>query len=124
MLYGNLLTYGMKYEQTGLGSPHCRLCDSEYESFPCFSDIRKKIWNAMGKHLLKTKNYLSIEYLSSSQDTMTQFLLDPTSMNLDLREHMLDPIAPELFKLSRNLSSAICKRRTNMLNDLKTRKDS
>ena len=131
MLCGNLLTYAMKYEQTGLGSPHCRLCDSEYESVshivsscPCFSDIRTKIWNEMGEHLLKTKNNLSIEYFSSSQDTMTQFLLDPTSMNLDLRVHMLDPIVPELFKLSRDLCSAISKRRTNMLNDLKTKKDS
>ena len=128
MLCGNLLTYAMKYEQTGLGSPHCRLCDSEYESVshivsscPCFSDIRTKIWNEMGEHLLKTKNNLSIEYFSSSQDTMTQFLLDPTSMNLDLRVRMLDP---ELFKLSCDLCSTICKRRTNMLNDLKTKKDS
>ena len=131
MLCGNLLTYGIKYEQTGLGSPHCRLCDSEYESVnhiisscPCFSDIRTKIWNEMGDILLKSKNNLKIEDFSLSEDTRTQFLLDPTSMNLIVRVHMLDPIVPELFKLTRDLCAAICKRRTNMLQNLKNKNDS
>ena len=32
MLCGNLLTYGMKFEQSGIGSPRCRLCDHQFES--------------------------------------------------------------------------------------------
>ena len=50
MLCGNLLTYGQKFQQSGLGSPHCRLCDSDFESIshifascPRFDDIREKI---------------------------------------------------------------------------------
>jgi hypothetical protein len=27
MMCGNLLTHGAKFEQSGIGSPHCRLCD-------------------------------------------------------------------------------------------------
>jgi hypothetical protein len=78
----------------------------------------------MGDILLKSKNNLKIEDFSLSEDTRTQFLLDPTSMNLIVRVHMLDPIVPELFKLTRDLCAAICKRRTNMLQNLKNKNDS
>ena len=50
--------------------------------------------------MLKSKNNLNIEDFSSTEDVRTQFILDPTSMNLVLRVHMLDPIVPELFKLT------------------------
>ena len=55
---------------------------------------------------------------------MTQFFLVPKSMNLALRVHIDDPIVPEIFKLTHNLCFAIFKRRSKMLNEMKTKKES
>ena len=121
MLCGNLLTYGMKYDQSGTGSPRCRLCNSSYESIshivtscPLYSDIRAKILTEFSETISKSQNCLDISYLSSSENTLTQLVLDPSSMNLPNRVHVSDPILPELFTLSRDLCFAICKRRSRL----------
>ena len=90
----------------------------------CFSDIRRKILKDFEETLVKSKNSLNIEDFSMSEVKMTQFFLDPTSMNLTSRVHIDDPIVPELFNLTRDLCFAICKRRSNMLNEMKTKKES
>ena len=129
MLCGNLLTYGVKFEQSGVGSPHCRLCDSSYESVthlvsscPIFADIREKILIEIEEKLQDSKNCLKISTLLKSEKTLTQFILDPTSMNLDVRVHMTDPIVNDLFKLSRDLCYSINKRRMKLLQEMKEKK--
>ena len=99
MLCGNLLTYGMKFEQTGLGSARCRLCDNPYESVshivsscPCYNDVRTKILEEFSENLSKSKNCLNIQQFSSSETTLTQLILDPSSMNLEFRVNIQDPI--------------------------------
>ena len=64
MLCGNLLTYGGKYDQSGLGSPHCRLCDCEFESTshittscPKFDEIRTRIIYEFDNLLKTSKNF-------------------------------------------------------------------
>ena len=69
--------------------------------------------------LLKTS--LSKVTISDFRDTegiFTQFVLDPSSMNLSPRVHRNDPILTELFKLSRDLCFSINKRRNKSLHDL------
>ena len=130
MLCGNLLTYGMKYDQSGQGSPRCRLCECKYESVshiigscPQFSDIRIKILKEFSEILETSKNSLKIEEFSNCEVALTQLVLDPSSMNLHARVHMTDPVLPELFKVSRDLCAAICKRRLNLLNGLKKKSE-
>jgi hypothetical protein len=54
----------------------------------------------------------------NSEETWTQFTLDPTSMNLREGVHVNDPIDPELFKLSRDISYSINKRRMKLFEDM------
>ena len=122
MLCGNLLTYGQKFQQSGRGSPHCRLCDCDFESIshivascPSFDDIREKILIEYDDVLQYSKNDLRVQNFLESEDVLAQFVLDPTSMNLLVRVHVNDPIVPQLFKLSRDICSAINKRRTTLL---------
>ena len=125
MLCGNLLTYGMKYDQSGIGSSRCRLCNSSYESIshivtscPLYSDIRAKIFTEFSEIISKSQNCLDMSDFSSSESTLTQLILDPSSMNLPIRVHISDPILPKLFTLSRDLCFAICKRRSRLLSEL------
>ena len=129
MLCGNLLTYGVKFEQSGVGSPHCRLCDSPFESVThlvstctTFTDVREQILIEIDEKLKDSKNCLRLSNFQTSEETLTQFLLDPTSMNLIERVHMTDPIVTDLFKLSRDLCYHINKRRMNLLQDMKDKK--
>ena len=77
----------------------------------------------MNTVLQKLKNSLKISDYALSEITLTQFVLDPTSMNLETRVHMDDQILPELFQLSLDYCFAICKKISNMLNELKVKKE-
>ena len=115
----------MKYDQSGIGSSRCRLCNNSYESIshivtscPLYSDIRAKIFTEFSEIILKSQNCLYMSDFSSSESTLTQLILDPSSMNLPIRVHISDPILPKLFTLSRDLCFAICKRRSRLLSGL------
>ena len=119
MLCGNLFTYEVKYNQSGTGSPHCRLCGSQRESVshivavcPHYGDVRQKILEEFNQTVPLSRNQLSFsDYLCDEKST-TQFILDPSSFNLKKRIHMSDPILPHIFKISRDLCFAILKKRT------------
>ena len=103
MLCGNLLTYGMKFEPSGIGSPQCRLCDHQFESIshivgscPRFYDIRERIFIEIDQVLGNSANKLKISNFLESEDMLTQCVLDPTSMYLTDRVHMSDHIVPQM----------------------------
>ena len=69
--------------------------------------------------LLETSSSkVKMDNFTETKDIFTQFVLDPSSMNLDPRVHINDPVLPELFKLSRDLCFAINKTRNKSLHDL------
>ena len=121
MLVGNYLTFEEKSLQSG-GSPYCRLCSekSEYESLEhlisrCvkFSDIRTKISNQM-RNIIK-ESRLDLDPTTFPDDKFTQFLLDPSSLNLERRVSINHPILPRLYQLSRDFCYFIDKSRTEFL---------
>ena len=121
MLSGNYLTFEQKSQQSG-GSPLCRLCknDTDPETLEhliakCeeLSDIKSRITNSMTSICQEAGVNINLSLLSSSQ--LTQFILDPSSMNLKHRVDIRHPILPSLFQLSRDYCFAIDKRRTASL---------
>ena len=125
MLCGNLLTYQTKFNQSGIGSPHCRLCQAKSETLShiigsCshYEEVRGRIMKEFEKLLETSLSKVRIGDFVETDNILTQFVLDPSSMNLSPRVHLNDPILPELFKLSRDLCFAINKNRNKSLHDL------
>ena len=109
-----------------LADPCCRLCEHQFESTshivgscPRFDDIRERIFIEIDQVLGNSANKLKISNFLESEDMLTQFVLDPTSMYLTDRVHMSDPIVPQMYKLSRDYCYAINKRRNHLLKDMK-----
>ena len=132
------LTYETQSEWSGC-DPTCRLCryttsdpqdntQSDKRSVdtiahivatcPALSDIRDQILKqieALTNSCVSNLNFT--DYLKDEQ-TLTHYLLDPSSMNLQTRVHVNDPVLPELFKLSRDLCYQLDKKRRAKLNSL------
>ena len=132
MLTGDFYTYELKAELSG-GSPHCRLCSSAYQNresetdqnyienishiiviCSALDDIRQKILSEITQICLNIK-YLDIQSITLNEETMTQFILEPSSLNLQSRVNINDPILPEIIRKSRNLCYALSKRRMELL---------
>ena len=129
MLTGNYLTFEIKSQQSG-GSPECHLCPSDPDdpvsqdqgSIPneslqhlisqCskFEDLRKRIKSSIETVCNNAKLKIEIETFSNNE--FTQFILDPSSLNLKKRVNISHPALPELFKLSRDYCYAIDRTRT------------
>ena len=128
-LTGDYLTYERKYNESGQGSPICRSCRLQNESIShilticsAYNTKRENIWKEIEALCLITKNNLNFEDIKSDEKQLTQFIIDPTSFNLQNRVHISDHIVSAFFKLSRNLCNAIHKERTNILRQLSKKK--
>ena len=111
VLSGDYLTYQVKFDQTQKGSPLCKICRLENETIchiiticPEYQDIRKRILHEF-EEMCQLSASLKIKNLTilTNPETLTQFILDPTSFNLEHRVHRDDPITKYLFKISRDL---------------------
>ena len=133
MLAGDFLTYEVKSSHSG-GSAHCRVCikvtkvaiieNLEHILTSCvmYDDIRERIYPCYDQELQSSKSKLELSDFSQSNETLCQFLLDPTSLNLKFRLTDNDPTVKNLFNLSRDLCFAISKKRTQLLASLTTEK--
>ena len=68
--------------------------------------------------LLSSRSELNFKSILENPDELTQFILDPTSFNLQNRVHISDPIVQKLFKLSRDLCFSIHNTRMKSLQTL------
>ena len=136
LLTGDFYTFEIRHNQTKLGSPHCRICsdpkisdhDKPIENVehvvstcPATSGVRTPILSKIIDLLPLSKTNIDINKLVSNQSMMTQFLLDPTSLNLenDVRIHIDDPLSREIMNLSRELCYAIHSERLKILKKIK-----
>ncbi len=131
MLLGDYLTYKVKYEQSG-GSPHCRLCYTNNPNNPnkndntvchiltsCLSlqDTRERILCEI-RQLCSYIDYFDFSVIEKCNETLTQFILDPCSLNLSKRINVNDEKLPLLFIKMRNLCWALDKERMSKLNEI------
>ena len=124
-LAGNYLTYKMKADRSG-GSARCRTClsgsDETYSHIlaTCLGleEVRVKILPELQTLCTLSKNKINFENICQNEETLAQFILDPTSLNLSERLSVQDPLMNEFFKLSRNFCYKIDKTRIELLKQL------
>ena len=66
-----------------------------------------------------SKSKLNFEEILKNNETLCQFILDPTSFNLLKRAHINDPAIDKLFRLSRDYCYTINTERTKLLKENK-----
>ena len=124
-LTGDYRTYQKKFDQSdGKGSPECRLCHQGGETVshilgisPIYEVKRKKMLQEI-IDICKNSNFDFEDILREGDpEQLTQFLLDPTSINLIKRVHINDPVNLELYRISRDLCSYIHKERLKQLGE-------
>ena len=129
-LVGDYLTFQVKFDQTGQGNPLCKLCRSENETIPhiigvcpIYAEIRSRIVQQISDVCLLSKSSINFQNLVDNPQTLTQFILDPSSFNLEERIHLSDPIVQQLFTLSRDMCYGIHSERIRQLQRLKKLSD-
>ena len=98
-LSGNYLTYKMKADQSG-GSPRCRMCSSGCDETTShiistcmgLASVRDKILPEFRGLAASTKNQINFDELANSEIQLCQFILDPSSLNLQTQVSIMDPI--------------------------------
>ena len=127
MLIGNFTTYKLKSERDSQTSSKCRICNSdEYEDDIVhiltfhISTCMKQILEEIKSLCLMSKSSLDFSVIEDNPDTLTQFILDPASMNLNQRVNISDPILPELYKKCRDYCYTADKERRTALSLLST----
>ena len=126
-LSGDYLTYQKKFDQSDKGSPKCRLCElNEGETIShivakcsAYKLKRSSILEEM-QDLCSTSLYFNMKDIpeTSNPEMFTQFVLDPTSFNLSKRVNIGDPMAMELFRISRDMCNYTCTQRMKQLKEL------
>ena len=124
-LSGNYLTYKIKADQSG-GSARCRICTSGSEesvthvisTCQALREQRDKVLEEYRTLCKLTKNKIDFEEIEKSDEELCQFILDPTSLNLQIRVSLQDPLLTDFVKLSRDFCFIIDKTRVGLLKEL------
>ena len=82
------------------------------------SDERARILSEFENLCKLTKNQINFENILKNEETLSQFILDPTSLNLSERLSLKDPLVKDFFKLSRDFCYKIDKTRLGLLKQL------
>ena len=124
-LSGDYLTYQTQFQRTNKGSPLCKICESENETIshilaicPHYETTRKRILSEILAVTRLAKTHLEINSITQNPEILTQFILDPTSVDLESRVHRDDPVVQSLFKLSRDMCHSIHNARMKKLKEL------
>ena len=125
MLCMDYLTFEKKAKQQG-GSSSCKCCtDNEVEnlthiltSCTAYSNIRERIFPQFSK-ICSLSNF-DFWAIVSQNSELAQFILDPTSLNLNQRLNISDKNVDSLMKLTHDYCYAVHKQRISILDQLKS----
>ena len=116
MLAGDYLTNEMRANRSG-GSPHCKNCPEitqknenlEHILTECngYIKVRERIFLEFSEACKLTRSKVNFEDYLVDDQVLTQFILDPTSINLEKRVHINDPSLNELLRILRDYCYAI-----------------
>ena len=124
-LAGNYLTYKIKADQSG-GSARCRICSSGSDESvshvisTCqgLAEVRNKVLSEFKQLCKSSQNKINFEEIMQNEETLCQFILEPTSLNLSTRLSLRDPLLTDFYNLSRDFCYIIDKTRQGLLRDL------
>ena len=85
---------------------------------PFYDDTKQRILEEIAEVCRQSRNNVDFQSIIVDSQILTQFILDPTSFNLQHRVHRSDQIVPNMFKLSRYLCFSINNARMNKLQQL------
>ena len=123
MLCGDYLTYEKKSNQSG-GSPHCRVCGDKTKIEKCshiltscsaYEELRNRKVQELENLSSNVNKTFDFQEIRSNDIDLTQFLLDPTSINLKQRINPSDPLLSKFFSISRSYCNLVNTRRINIL---------
>ena len=83
---------------------------------PTLSDTRNRILLDIQTLCQTSICYIDFDVILSDKHVLTQFILDPTSLNLKTNVNISDPMVPELYRLSRDICYALHRERKERLN--------
>ena len=133
LLLSDYYTYSVKDSQSG-GGAHCRLCTTSTDQCsPPTEDIEHVLTQCVGTAEIRqekleellavtatAKSGVNCDILRTNSSTLTQFILDCTSNNLDnnVRVSVNDPVMIEIFIHARHMVNAIHCDRTRKLKNM------
>ena len=125
-LTGDIVT-GERLAKDKGSDPKCRICSSPSDNIVhiltqcrALADIRERLHADLVNIIVDIDEQNKILVHTTSDETLTQFVLDPTSMNLanGYRVSILHPRLHEVLKISRDFCFSTNSRRTTLLKKL------
>ena len=130
MLCKDYFTYEKRASQSG-GSPHCRSCSAANQEPPvnnpsenlshiltecsAYSEIRNRILPEFSDLCKQSKSNLNFCEILTDKNKLVQFILDPTSLNLQQRISVSDPKVDLFIKLARDYCFSVHTKRMQLL---------
>ena len=127
MLTKDYFTYEKRDDQSG-GSPHCRCCGEKNDTLrpnetilhilvecSAYTDVRDRVFQEYETLCSRSQPSLEFQNILKDKNTLCQFILDPSSLNLSLRVNINDPNLESFFRKSRDICYSIHNKRMNML---------
>ena len=79
---------------------------------------RGRLLTELKELCISTKNQIQLDEITTSEEMLCQFILDPTSLNLPIRVSLSDPLVTKFYKLSRDYCYIIDKTRIGLLKEM------
>ena len=89
---------------------------------PGMANVRQKLLEELRQLCSHTRNNINLDELAQDEKNLCQFILDPSSLNLETRVSLSDPSIHALFKFSREYCYIIDKTRIGLLQEIEKNK--